>query len=151
MRADLRIATLLLAFATGTAAGGTAPAAAIQQHEDDLKWGAGPPTLPSGTKVVVLEGNPREAGIFTMRLRVEEGATIVPHTHPRAERVTVLSGKVGVGFGESFDREQLHFFTDGDFYVNPPRVAHYVYFARDSEVQITAEGPWEVHYFEAKH
>lgn len=59
-------------------------------------WNDAPPSMPQGTKITVLEGSPREAGTFTIRLKVPAGAAIAPHTHPRPERVTVLSGKVTV-------------------------------------------------------
>ena len=29
--------------------------------------------------------------------------------------------------------------------VNPPRVMHYTYFPEATEVQLTGQGPWEVH------
>jgi quercetin dioxygenase-like cupin family protein len=127
------------------------PNGAVQAHAETLRWSTGPRSLPAGTQVAVLEGDPRGSGIFTMRLRVPGGTKIPPHWHPRAERVTVLSGKVGVGFGRRFDEERLRYFAAGDFYLNPPEVAHFVHFARDSVVQITGEGPWEVHYLEGNN
>jgi hypothetical protein len=42
---------------------------------NEMKWVAGPPTLPVGVKIMVIEGNPREAGPFTMAL--------VPRWDPR--------------------------------------------------------------------
>ena len=147
MRACVLLLTLVLLVPVSLAEKAM-PKGAIQVDEDELKWAAGPPSLPPGTEVVVLEGNPRERGIFTMRLRIVDETVIAPHWHPRAERVTVLSGKLGVGFGDEVDRENVHYFTAGDFYVNPPMAHHYLYFASDSEVQITAEGPWEIHYLE---
>lgn len=79
-----------------------------------------------------------------MRLEVPAGSRIPPHTHPRPERVTVLSGGVGVGFGERVDEAALTVFHGGDYYVNPPRVPHFVVFREASIVQITGEGPWEL-------
>jgi hypothetical protein len=149
MRACVLLLFLVSCVATGLA-GETLPKGAIQVDEDALVWSAGPRSLPPGTEIVVLEGDPRGRGIFTMRLRIEDETVIAPHWHPRAERVTVLSGKLGVGFGDKFDLEKLRYFTAGDFYVNPPKSHHYLYFARDSEVQITAEGPWEIHYLEQR-
>jgi hypothetical protein len=124
------------------------PDGAVQVQHDNVAWSDGPRSLPPGVKIAVLEGNPRNRGIFTMRLKVPDGTTIPPHWHPRAERVTVLEGKVGVGFGRRFDKERLRYFRKGDFYLNPPKAHHYIHFARDSVVQVTGEGPWEVHYLE---
>ena len=93
---------------------------------------------------MVLEGDPKKPGLFTMRLEVPSGARIAPHTHPRPERVTVLSGAVAVGFGEKESNSNVTVFHAGDYYVNPPRVAHFVTFPESSVVQITGEGPWEI-------
>jgi quercetin dioxygenase-like cupin family protein len=108
-------------------------------------WKDAPPALPKGSKVAVLEGDPKAAGIFTMRLQIPAGSRVDPHTHPRAERVTVISGEVQVGFGDAFVRKGMTAFHAGDFYVNPPDSHHFVYFPRTSVLQITGEGPWELH------
>ena len=110
-----------------------------------VDWKDAPPTLPKGAKVAVLEGDPKTTGIFTMRIQMPAGARVEPHTHPRAERVTILSGEAQVGFGDTFDLKNMTAFHAGDFYVNPPESHHYVFFAQDTVVQITGEGPWELH------
>ncbi len=123
----------------------SSPPSAIQWSVDALPWRPGPPTLPAGARVAVLEGNPSQPGIFTMRVQLPAGSRLAPHTHPRPERVTVLSGSVGVGFGEQVDGSAIRRFHAGDYYMNPPDVPHYVDIAETSVVQITGEGPWEIH------
>lgn len=120
----------------------------IQWTSAGMTWRPAPPSLPAGARTAVLEGDPKAPGIFTMRIEVPEGARLPPHTHPRPERVTVLSGAVGVGFGKKFDDAGLTVFHSGDYYVNPPGVAHFVAFAEKSVVQITGEGPWELNLVE---
>ena len=109
-------------------------------------WKDAPPTMPPGTKIAVLEGDPKQPGMFTIRLKVKAGSVIEPHTHPRPERVTVLSGKVLVGFGTTTDGTKGTTFTAGGFYINPPNEVHYVFFQEDSVVQLTCEGPWVINY-----
>lgn len=104
-------------------------------------WNDAPPSMPKGTKMAVLEGSPKERGMFTIRLRVPAGTTIAPHTHPRPERVTVLSGKVTVTIGGAGTT-----FTGGGFYVNPPGVPHHLSFEEETVLQLTCEGPWELKY-----
>lgn len=130
----LAVAVLTLAVAP--------PPGTIQVNSGAIVWKDGPPTLPKGTKVAVLEGDPKQAGIFTMRLRIPAGSKIMPHWHPRPERVTILSGKVAVGFGDAWNDKELRAFNAGDFYVNPAESHHYVWFPRASVIQITGEGPW---------
>ena len=102
-------------------------------------WTDAPASMPKGTKMAVLEGSPAKAGLFTIRLRVPAGAKIALHTHPRPERVTVLSGKLTVSIGGKDTT-----FEDGGFYVNPPDVPHSIAFDEETVLQLTCEGPWEL-------
>lgn len=104
-----------------------------------VTWVDAPPSMPKGTKIAVLEGDTKQPGLFTIRLKVPAGSRLPLHTHPRNERVTVLSGKVAVGL----DGKETTF-TAGGFYVNPPDVPHTVSFAEESVIQLTCEGPWEL-------
>ncbi len=103
------------------------PPGAIQIQGDSAAWVDAPPTLPAGTKMMLLEGDPRSEGLFTMRLRVPAGARLQPHSHPQDERVTIFSGLVRVGFGETFDGSRMTSFGPGSFYVNPAGSQHYVW------------------------
>jgi quercetin dioxygenase-like cupin family protein len=138
----MRIAAVIVALLAFAAA---PPPGAIQVDAAKIVWTDGPPTLPKGTRVAVIEGDPKKFGMFTMRLRVPAGAKIAPHWHPRPERVTVLSGLVKVGFGETWSDAGMHAFEAGGFYVNPPEKPHFVAFLRTTVLQITGEGPWELH------
>jgi quercetin dioxygenase-like cupin family protein len=104
-------------------------------------WTDAPPSMPKGTRMAVLEGDPKVAGVFTLRLRVPKGTTLAKHTHPNPERVTVLSGKVHVTIN---GKETT--FESGGFYVNPPGEPHVVTFDEDSELQLTCDGPWRLDY-----
>lgn len=108
-------------------------------------WKDAPPTMPAGTKIAVLEGDTKQPGLFTIRLKIPAGSVVAPHTHPRAERVTILSGKVRVGFGSTVTNEGTTF-TAGGFYVNPPNEPHFVVFDEDTVLQLTCEGPWVLEY-----
>jgi hypothetical protein len=134
--------TLLLAVTLATP---PQPEAPIAFTPEAVVWGDGPPSLPPGSKSAILEGHPRNEGMFTMRIRVPAGAALAPHWHPRHERVTILSGAVELGFGSVANTASVVRYGAGSFYVNPPRVMHYVYFPEATELQITGHGPWEIH------
>lgn len=121
------------------------PAGTIQHDASSLPWANAPGSMPKGTRIVVLEGDPKSEEIFTLRVSVPAGSRLPPHWHPRDERVTILSGRVGVGFGGRVDETRLRYFNAGDYYVNPAHSHHFVVFPEDSVVQITGQGPWEVH------
>jgi anti-sigma factor ChrR (cupin superfamily) len=135
---------LLLLAALGLSAAD--PAKPIQFAAEDVRWSDGPPSLPAGTKVAVLEGDPKQRGLFTMRLKVPGGAKIAPHWHPREERVTVLAGSVLVGFGATFDEKAGKRFPAGAFYVNPPKLPHFVWTDEEAVLQLTGMGPWALRY-----
>lgn len=114
---------------------------AVALQVTEPAWNDAPPSMPKGTKIAVLEGDTKQPGMFTVRLKVPAGSAIAPHTHPRPERVTVLSGKVTVSIG---GKETT--FGPGGFYVNPPSEPHSLSFEEESVLQLTCEGPWVLEY-----
>lgn len=132
---------LLSSFAVLASAAGEA----IRFDQAQIPWKAGPTSLPEGSQVAVLEGDPRGEGLFTMRVKLPAGARLAPHWHPRPERVTVLSGVIGIGYGDHFDQTQLQVFRAGSYYLTPPAMHHYAASAEETVVQITTMGPWELH------
>src|SRR5689334_9778812 len=71
-----------------------------------IEWKDGPPSLPPGAKVAVLEGDPAKPGPFVFRIKFPDGYRVPPHTHPKPERVTVLAGTLHLGLGDTFDPSQ---------------------------------------------
>lgn len=114
----------------------------------EMQWRDGPPTLPAGAQMVVLDGDPRKQGSFTMRLKMPAGYKIPPHTHPTAERVTVISGTVHLGIGARFDESGARELQPGDFAVLPPGVPHFAWSAGEAVLQIHSEGPFERQFVE---
>jgi hypothetical protein len=84
--------------------------------------------------------------MFALRIKVPNGYRIAPHTHPRPEFVTVISGKPSFGFGQSVDRATAQALPAGSFASMAPGVAHYVLPDEDSVYQINAVGPWGMDY-----
>lgn len=154
MRTKLLFVTALLALATGcrsaiadahpTQVPRQAASTPIQLDAASVAFEPGPPTLPAGVELAVLEGDPKQRGIFTLRLKAPAGFVLAPHTHPEAERVTVISGAISVGFGSTLDKESARTFEAGAYYVNPPGLVHYVFSDEGAIVQITGVGPWKV-------
>ena len=107
----------------------------------EMKWAPGPPSLPAGAQMVVLDGDPKQKGPFTFRLRLPAGYKIPPHTHPTAERITVISGAARLGIGEKFDENAGRELKAGDFAVIPAGVPHFAWSPSEAVVQIHSEGP----------
>lgn len=112
----------------------------------DLKWVDGPPSLPSGAKVALLEGNPANEGPFTMRLQLPDGFSIQPHWHPSVEHLTIISGTFNLGMGEKFDKSGGRSLTAGSFAFMPPGMRHFAWATGDTVVQVHGVGPWKINY-----
>jgi quercetin dioxygenase-like cupin family protein len=115
----------------------------------DLKWNDGPPALPAGAKIAVLQGDPGKAGLFTVRLKFPTGYKVPAHTHPTAEHVTVVSGTLAMGTGPKFDEGATHEMNAGAFSVMPTGMEHFAICKSECIVQVHAMGPFEVKYVNA--
>lgn len=113
---------------------------------DQVSWGAGPPTLPAGAQAAVLHGDPSKDGMFVMRLKMPAGYAIPPHTHPKPEIVTVISGAFNVGMGNAADRGKAQRLASGSFFAFDPGLAHYAHVDEETVVQISSTGPWGIEY-----
>jgi quercetin dioxygenase-like cupin family protein len=127
---------------------------AKQEHTilaaEDVKWGDGPASLPSGIMAAVLDGDPKKEVVFTMRLKVPAGCEIQPHWHGGYERVTVVSGSIHLGLGERFDESKARKLSAGAYFSLPPKTAHYAYAREETVIQISTMGPWTITYVDPK-
>lgn len=113
---------------------------------DALAWKDGPPSLPAGAKIAVLEGDPAKDGPFVFRVKVPDGYRIPPHTHPKPERITVISGTFHVGMGELFDAAKGKEMPAGTYGTWPAGMKHFVWVKGETVVQFHGEGPWVINY-----
>lgn len=111
-------------FAAAVLALASGPAVAVQQGADHIivypgaiAWKDAPAALPPGAKSALLYGDPGKPELFVLRLRFPKGYSISPHTHPRPDVVTVISGRLHLGYGKVADRGRAHQLTAGTFMV----------------------------------
>lgn len=112
----------------------------------DIQWKDGPPSLPPGAKFALLEGDPRIEGPFVLRIRVPDGYHIPAHTHPKPERVTVISGTFKLAMGENPKKENAQVLPAGSFGIWPPGMIHAAWMEGETIVQIHGIGPWSINY-----
>jgi quercetin dioxygenase-like cupin family protein len=112
----------------------------------DLKWSDGPPSLPAGAKIAVLEGDPGKEGMFTIRLQMPAGYKIPAHTHPTDEHVTVISGSCMLGMGPKFDEAAAKEMPAGAYAVMPAGMQHFAGSKSGCVVQVNSTGPFQVVY-----
>ncbi|HXF48810.1 MAG TPA: cupin domain-containing protein [Verrucomicrobiae bacterium] len=118
----------------------------IMLIEPELKWVDAPPALPSGAKLAVLEGDPAQAGPFTMRIKVPANYKVAPHWHPADEHVTVISGGFYMGLGDKFDEKVMKELTPGGFAVMATGTRHFAMTKKETVVQVHGIGPWGINY-----
>jgi quercetin dioxygenase-like cupin family protein len=150
----LTVPALLLLAHDGGEQGVTKQASATELKivtAADTQWGEGPPSLPTGAQMVILDGHPGKSGPFAIRLKMPAGYKIPPHTHTVAERLTVISGTVHLGIGEKFEESAGRQLNAGDFAVIPPGVAHFAWSAAEAVLQIHSEGPFQRKFVEPVH
>ena len=127
---------------------------AVQDHvmvtPDQVKWGPGPPALPPGAQMALLDGDPSKAGaLFTIRAKMPDGYKVPPHWHPTDENVTVLQGTFMMGLGEKFDPAKAHAMKAGSFARMPKEARHFAMAKGETLIQVHAIGPFEVTYVNA--
>lgn len=117
-------------------------------RSEEVSWQAGPPSLPEGIEMVVLEGDPAEPGVFTLRFRAPDGYVVPPHWHPNVERITVISGTFLLGSGDELDEGATEALGPGSYTSMPPETRHYAIARGETVIQLTSVGPWVITYID---
>jgi quercetin dioxygenase-like cupin family protein len=120
------------------------------RQPETLQWRDGPPSLPPGAKIAVLEGNPTKEGPFVFRVKVPDGYRVPPHTHPKTERVTVISGTFNIGMGDKFDEKATEAMPAGTYGYWEAGMHHFVWAKGETVVQFHGTGPWSIEYLDPK-
>src|SRR5207249_6669926 len=113
---------------------------------DKIKWKEGPPSLPKGAMIAVLEGDPTKEGPFVFRLKLPDGYRVPPHTYPKTERVTVISGTFNIGMGDKFDQKAAQVMPAGAYGYWPAGMTHFVWAKGETVLQFHGMGPWSIEY-----
>lgn len=136
------LATVLAGFAVGVEQGEGISVYA----PENVKWLDGPPSLPKGAQIALLEGDPSKEGPFVFRVKVPDGYRIPPHTHPKMERVTVIAGTFNIGMGEKFDKDATQPMSAGTYGHWEPGMKHFVWVKGETVAQFHGMGPWSITY-----
>src|SRR5262249_13606519 len=113
---------------------------------DKIKWQQGPPSLPKGALIAVLEGDPAKEGPFVFRIKIPDRYRVPPHTHPKTERITVISGTFNIGMGDKFDEKSTKPMAAGTYGFWPAGMKHFVWAKGETILQFHGMGPWSIQY-----
>jgi quercetin dioxygenase-like cupin family protein len=111
-----------------------------------VSWSAGLASLQPGAQAAVLYGDPSQEGVFVMRLKLPAGFRIAPHTHPKPEILTVISGAFNIGMGTVADESRAQRLGPGSFFAFDPGLPHYAHVEEETVVQLSSTGPWTINY-----
>jgi hypothetical protein len=118
----------------------------ILVNEQDVKWVDGPPFMPPGAKIAVLEGNPAEKGMVAIRIMLPANYKIAAHWHPSDEHVVVLSGTLFLGTGDKLDMDAAKPLKAGGFGMMPAKMNHFAYTKDATTILVYGMGPVEFNY-----
>jgi uncharacterized RmlC-like cupin family protein len=103
-----------------------------------------------GIQTVVLKGNPDQAGVYTIMLRVPAHTRIAAHSHRDDRVANVISGAWHIGYGDTFEEAKLKALPPVSFYTEPPSRNHFAETGDEPVVvQITGFGPSSTEYVDA--
>ncbi len=121
----IRFLTLILFFIITIAASVFAQQESPKPiNPDTLTWFS-PPGNPY-IKAAWVTGNEKVAGTYILRVKLKEGGTILPHSHPDTRYTTVLSGTLYVGFGKTIEDSMMVAIPTGAVYCVPANTPHYL-------------------------
>jgi quercetin dioxygenase-like cupin family protein len=115
---------------------------------EEIRWSPGPPSIPAGAQAVVMYGDPGKDGLFALRLKLPKGYAFAPHTRPKPEIVTVISGTFRLGMGDGADRTKA--LAAGSFFALQPGMVHFAFADEDTVIQLNSMGPWSLTYVNPK-
>ncbi len=107
--------------------------------------------LPAGAKFAVVKGDPGKAGPFEIRIKMPANYTVPPHHHTTDEIVRVISaGQLSYGMGDKLNKNNVGSLTKGYHVTLGSGMNHYAFATDPMEVQINAEGPFQITYVDPK-
>jgi quercetin dioxygenase-like cupin family protein len=121
-------------------------ASASPENDVQGDFQAGPPSFPAGSEIAVLQGDPSQAGPYTVRVRFPDGYHLPPHFHPTDENVTVIGGTFLVGMGDVIDLKAVETLRPGGFITAPAAGHHFAVARGQTTVQVHGEGPFAITY-----
>lgn len=111
-----------LPFFSALGASVQAQSAHVMVHPDSIRWSP----ARNGISSAVLDGQPSTSGaVYTLALKLSDGAWIPPHWHPNDKRVAVIRGTLLMGMGDSLVHAAASEVRAGGLVVVPANSRHY--------------------------
>ena len=107
--------------------------------------------FPPKARLAVIVGDPQRSAPYVVRVKLPDGAKLMPHRHHEDRVYTVMSGIFYIGRGEEFDEAKLEAYPPGAVVVLPGGTPHF-HWAKSGEyvTQVTAIGPITLDYVDPR-
>ena len=138
---------LLACLAVPPQQAGATTGLVVQGDNAGFKYARAPASLPKGTQVSNLLGDPSQPGPFVLRLIFPPHTDIKPHTHSKPETVTILSGSIYHEHGATLVRANGTELTAGGFVYLPQGMPHSLWTTdQQAVIQVSGTGPFGLQY-----
>jgi hypothetical protein len=146
----LAAATVLLALATApanpAAAQADAPPPLPFLLPDSIAWRESGP----GMAFATVAGDPAAEGAsYGLLAKLQDGAWIPPHWHPRDKHIQVLSGVLLIGLGAAQDTAAARALPAGGVTTVPAEMVHYEGARGETIVLFFGDGPLRTRFVDA--
>lgn len=121
---NLRAATALLATLTLTACTSPPPATPIPNPWLETASFA-PVGNATNMDAAFIMGAANQAGLYTIRVHLKDGGLMPPHTHPDDRMITVVSGTLHYGWGDTADPAATKAYPTGSYFLAKANDPHY--------------------------
>ena len=140
MKRFVSVLVAVILTAGVSAAIGAAMSNPVTLTPNSLHWVAG--TGPTkGSWAAILVGDPNKSGNAIVRVKMPDGYTNKPHYHVHDEFITVISGTVLFGTGDTINKANAKVLPPGSFIMVPAGVHHWSMAQGETIVQVGGEGP----------
>lgn len=116
---------------------------------DNIQW-KDAKFFPPGAQYAMLEGNVKDKGPITVRIKIPANYQLTPVYSLSPEHITVLSGSLNLGIGDKIDTTAVTSLPAGSFVIIPARKHHYITTSEDTVVQLSGNGPMLFKYVNSK-
>jgi len=108
---------------------------------DSANWQPGTGAF-KGVQIATVVGDPSASGgYYAYLIKMPDGVRVAPHFHGMTENVTVLSGTLLVGLGDSMNTATMKALGPGSVVSVPANLHHYAMSKGETVIEVSGIGP----------
>ena len=135
------LVAVALALGLGTAAHAEDKPATTTVVPGAQQWTPAGKDWPRGMRIMLIEGDPAQAGPYVVRVRVPSGYVWPPMKYPDERTTTILKGKLWYAEGDRRNPKAMQELEAGATFKTPAATPHYQWARTEVILQITGTGP----------